>query len=235
MQLPPLPGVYVVELLNDEPISVNADRPAIAHRCIKVTRANCKYGKATNLARRQREYYKTFGSQNVRFRFFTPTEHHALVEALVGQRLAAFRVPGMTGRPNEWLQGIDAQEVEQVVKSVLATLPTSAAPLATPQASTRSVLSVPQNPVGVSPTRLVAAARYLEQQRMPVSLLRDLHHSPGRGETFAATVRYFSNKTDLHLKNQFYGARLIFVADEHQATGLPLEQLVHEALRRHPK
>lgn len=111
MQLPPLPGVYVVELLNEEPISVNANRPGIAVRCIKVTRANCKYGRAVNLARRQRDYHKTFGNQNVRFRFFAVTEQHAAVEALVGQRLAAYRVPGATGRANEWLQGIGAHNV----------------------------------------------------------------------------------------------------------------------------
>lgn len=56
MQLQSLPGVYILEMLNEEPISVNADRPAIAERCIKVTRANCKYGQAVNLARRQRDY-----------------------------------------------------------------------------------------------------------------------------------------------------------------------------------
>ncbi len=235
MHLPPLPGVYVVELLNEEPISVNADRPAIADRCIKVTRANCKYGKATNLARRQREYHNVFGSQNVRFRFFSTTEHHALVEALVGQRLAAFRVPGVTGRLNEWLQGIAAHEVEEIVKSVLATLTTSTAAFVTGPPSNLAARPKQQEPNGVSPTKLVEAARYLERQRLPVGLLRDLHHSPRRNETFAATVRYFTKKTVLQLSNQLYAARLIFVADEHQATGLPLEQLVQEALRRHPK
>ncbi|MCV2357629.1 GIY-YIG nuclease family protein [Paucibacter sp. TC2R-5] len=235
MQLPPVPGVYVVELLNEEPISVNADRPVIAERCIKVTRANCKYGKAANLARRQREYHKTFGAQNVRFRFFSTTEQHALVEALVGQRLAAFRIPGVTGRLNEWLQGIAAHEVEAVVKSILATLPTSAPTLGSGPTSNRVARPVSQDPVGVSPTRLVEAARYLERQAMSVSLLRDLHHSPRRDETFAATLRYFSKKTELRLNNQLYGARLIFVAAEHRATGLPFEQLVQAALRRHPR
>jgi predicted RNase H-like HicB family nuclease len=100
---------------------------------------------------------------------------------------------------------------------------------------TRVMHPVPQHPLGVSPTKVVEAARYLEQERMAVSLLRDLHHSPRRDETFAATVRYFSAKTELQLRNQRYGARLIFVADQHQSTGLPLEQLVQEALRRHPK
>lgn len=235
MQLPPLPGVYVVELLNDEPISVNADRPTIADRCIKVTRANCKYGKATNLARRQREYHKTFGAEHVRFRFFIATEHHATVEALVGQRLAAYRIPGATGRLNEWLQGIAAHEVEEVVKAVLATLPTTTPKTNAAPKTTRVPSTIPQAPGGVTPVKLVEAARYLEQQRMSVSLLRDLHHSPRRDETFAATVRYFREKTELQLNNQLYGSRLILVADQHRVTGLPLEELVQLALRRHPK
>ena len=235
MQLPPLPGVYVVELLNEEPISVNADRPAIADRCIKVTRANCKYGRAVNLARRERDYYKTFGQQNVRFRFFAATEHHAAVEALVGQRLAAFRIPGVSGRPNEWLQGIGAHEVEEVLKSILATLPSSMTRVITQPKRLPTALSDRRVPLGVSPARLVEAAEYLEQQRMPLGLLRDLHHSPRQDETFASTRRYFSKKLDLHLKNQLYGARLMFVASEYRSSGRPLEELAQEALRRHPK
>ena len=91
------------------------------------------------------------------------------------------------------------------------------------------------DPLGVSPTSLVEAAEYLEQQRMPLDLLRDLHHSPRRDETFASTRRHFSNKLNLQHKNQLYGARLIFVASEHKSSGRPLEELAQEALRRHPK
>lgn len=235
MQLPSLPGIYIVEMLNEQPISVNADRPTIADRCIKVTRANCKYGKAKNLARRRRQYYKTFGEHNVRFRFFTATEQHALVEALVGQRLAAYRIPGVTGRLNEWLQNITADEVEEVVKSVMTTLRSSDKSLLTEPTKTPVVNSGPKDPMCSLPTKLVEAALYLEQQRMPISLLRDLHHSPRRDETFASTRRYFSKTMDLQLNNQFYGARLVFVATEHQSTGRPLEHLVQEALQRHPR
>ena len=214
---------------------MNADRPAIADRCITVTRANCKYGRAVNLARRQKDYHKTFGQQNVRFRFFAVTEQYAVVEALVGQRLAAYRILGASGRPNEWLQGIGPDEVEEVVKSVLATLPAGTTPLIPPSSRSPTSFSDRQAPIGVSPTNVVEAAEYLEQQRMQPSLLKDLHHSPRRDETFASTRRYFSKKFDLHLKNQLYGARLIFVAREHQSSGRPLEELVLKALRRHPK
>jgi hypothetical protein len=119
MQLPPQPGVYVVELLNEHPISVNADRQKIAEQCIKVTRENCKYRQAKNLARRRLDYIKTFGEENVRFRFYAVTPHYSLVEATVGMRLKPYRIAGATGRLNEWLQGISSKEVEHIVKEVL--------------------------------------------------------------------------------------------------------------------
>lgn len=234
MLLPPLPGVYVVELLNEEPISVKADRPAISDRCIKVTRANCKYGRAVNLARRQRDYQKTFGQHNVRFRFFVATDQYVAIEAMIGQKLASYRVPGPSGRASEWLQGIGPDEVEKIVKAVLAALPLDLKPLSNPPRKSITSRSKPVEPLGVSPASLVEAADYLEKHRMPLDLLRALHHSPRRDETFASTRRYFSKKHDLHHKNQLYGARLMFIADEHRSSGRPFEELAHEALNRHP-
>jgi hypothetical protein len=234
MQLPPLPGVYVVDLLNDHPISVNADRPAIAEKCIKVTRANCKYGQAKSLARRQRDYYKTFGQQHVRFRYFAVTEHYAAVEAAVGTRLVAYRLAGASGRLNEWLQGISSEEVEQVVRAAVDSFDTIKAvePPAGHRPQQGSHL-LPQQ-LGVSPTQLVQAATYLRDHGMSVALLRELHHSPRRDETYTSTLRYFSEKTNLLRANLIYGSRLAFVADEHRRSGMPISSLVQEALQRYP-
>lgn len=235
MQLPSTPGIYVVEMLNDEPISVNADRPAISERCIKVTRLNCKYGQAVNLARRERDYYKTFGANNVRFRFFAATPHHSIIENLVGQRLIAYRMRGASGRLNEWLHGISAQEVEDIVKEVLASLnqsPEAETLLARTHGKQAHEL---QEPLGASPRRLVAAALYLEENGMSVELLRNMHHSPLRRETFKSTLRYFGEKQDLQLSNQLYGARLMYVAEEHKRERRAFDQLAEEALQRHPK
>lgn len=171
----------------------------------------------------------------MRFRFFATTEHCATIEALVGQQLAAFRVPGATGRLNEWLQVISAQEVENIVKSVLASLGDSPKPPNYAPSNLCSPLHVFEEPVGVSPSRLVEAAQYLEVHGLPVDLLRDMHHSPRRGETFMATHRYFSKKQDLQMNNQLYGARLIYVAEQHRANGRAFGQLVQEALQHHPK
>ena len=63
-------GIYIVTLNNEEPISVNANDPRIAHKAIKVTRTNCKFGKARNLKAREKYYFKTFGEHNVNFMQF---------------------------------------------------------------------------------------------------------------------------------------------------------------------
>ena len=61
-------GIYLVTLLNEIPISVNAHDPRIAHKGIKVDKTNCKIGKAKNLEAREKNYFKTFKEDNVNFR-----------------------------------------------------------------------------------------------------------------------------------------------------------------------
>jgi hypothetical protein len=114
------PGLYVVALRNDEPISVNAQDPHIAERCIKVSREHCKFGKARNLRLREKNYLKTFGRAFVDFRAIALLDEIALAERLVLARLSAWRVRGTTGRRNEWLHGITPVEVERIALSTLA-------------------------------------------------------------------------------------------------------------------
>ena len=113
------PGVYVVTLTNAHPISVNADRPAIADRCIKVTRENCKFGKARDLHVRRGNYVKTFGAGNVRFHPLAAVDNPELVEAIVGTTLWQYRIRGTSGRPNEWLAAISPFDVEAAVFAAL--------------------------------------------------------------------------------------------------------------------
>jgi hypothetical protein len=107
-------GLYIVTLNNDEPISVNANDPRIAHKCIRVSRLNCKFGKAKSLARRRDNYCKVFGTQNVNFRVIVLTQDIEVAERLVLKALAQWRIRGNTGRKNEWLVGISATEVEHI-------------------------------------------------------------------------------------------------------------------------
>jgi hypothetical protein len=113
------PGIYIVTLNNDDPISVNAQdrrRP----RAITVTRANCKFGKATNLVRRKANYEKTFGAKNVNFHPIAEMDDIASIEQMVLGRLRDYRICGASGRKNEWLGGITPAEVERIVISTLA-------------------------------------------------------------------------------------------------------------------
>lgn len=113
------PGLYIVTLTNEHPISVNADRPAIADRCIKVNRENCKFGKALDLRIRRGNYRKTFGEANVLFHPLAAIDDPRSVEALVAAELLPYRIRGLTGRPNEWLAGIAPSAVEAVVLDAL--------------------------------------------------------------------------------------------------------------------
>jgi len=113
------PGIYIVTLTNEHLISVNADRPAIAERCIKVNREHCKFGKALNLQTRRGNYFKTFGAEQVQFHPIAAVDQPEAIEALLALRLLPFRIRGSTGRPNEWLSGITPLEVEAEVLAAL--------------------------------------------------------------------------------------------------------------------
>lgn len=113
-------GLYVVALKNYEPISVNANDPRIADRCIKVSRHNCKVGKASNLVGREKNYYKVFGVENVIFTPVAYVQDYAAAERAVLARLSQWRVRGRTGRRNEWLEGIEPIEVQRIVLLTLA-------------------------------------------------------------------------------------------------------------------
>lgn len=112
-------GLYIVTLNNEHPISVNAHDPRRVERCIQVSRLNCKVGKAQNLAARERNYWKTFGVKNVNFRPIALTDAFVLAERVVLKDLSQWRVRGTSGRKNEWLVGISAQEAELVALAAL--------------------------------------------------------------------------------------------------------------------
>lgn len=112
-------GLYIVTLNNSEPISVNANDPRRALSSIMVNNANCKFGKAKCLYRRMRNYQKVFGEHNVNFEpiiFMTEIDE---AEKLILNELSNFRVKGKTGKPNEWLIGIQEQMIIQIVHSTL--------------------------------------------------------------------------------------------------------------------
>jgi hypothetical protein len=115
-------GIYIVTLNNSQPISVNANDPRIAHKAIKVTKANCKFGKAGSLRSREKSYFKTFGEHNVNFIPIALTDDFAMAEEAVLERLDCYRMLGRTGQKNEWLEGIDAQKVLEIALHTLEEL-----------------------------------------------------------------------------------------------------------------
>ena len=100
-------GLYIVTLNNEHTISVNAQDPRVAHKAIMVTKENCKFGKAKVLEGRRKNYYKTFGEENVNyFPIVRMVDIEAAEKAILG-KLNDHRMRGRTGRRNEWLEGID--------------------------------------------------------------------------------------------------------------------------------
>lgn len=113
-------GLYLVTLNNRVAISVNANDPRIADRCLRVDHRHCKVGRSTDLARRERSYARVFGASNVNFKPLALLSDLAAGERCALRALDAFRMRGDTGRRNEWLAGIDPVAVECLVLSALA-------------------------------------------------------------------------------------------------------------------
>jgi len=112
-------GIYIVTVNNIEPISVNANDPRIADKAIKVTKANCKFGRARSLKARERSYVRVFGEGNVTFMPIALMHDFALAEKAVLAKLDRYRMRGKSGRKNEWLEGIDAKAVLELVLHTL--------------------------------------------------------------------------------------------------------------------
>lgn len=106
-------GIYIVTLSNEHPISVNAHDPRIADRCVTVTRANCKVGRAQSFIARERSYHKTFGAQHVTFEPIAYTSELLAAERVILKALLQWRLRSPSKRRTEWLEGISASEARQ--------------------------------------------------------------------------------------------------------------------------
>lgn len=115
-------GLYIVTLRNREPISVNAHDKRRAERSIKVTLANCKVGQTDTLERRKKNYDRTFGEENVIFQPIVALREIVVAERKILERLDPYLIRGVTGRRNEWLQGIEPERVYEVVLDALKEL-----------------------------------------------------------------------------------------------------------------
>ena len=111
--------LYIVTLNNIKPISVNANDPRKAKKSIKVTKENCKFGKAKDLVKREKNYISTFGIENVNYFPIIKVSEIDLIEKIILKHLDNYRIKGRTGIKNEWLHTITPAEVENIVIEVL--------------------------------------------------------------------------------------------------------------------
>ena len=107
-------GIYIVTLTNSHPISVNAQNRAIAERCIKVTAAHCKVGRAKSFQRRERTYWRTFGREHVIFRPIAVMSDPQIAERAILATLEKWRICGRKGHRTEWLEGIESEDAVQI-------------------------------------------------------------------------------------------------------------------------
>jgi len=111
-------GIYVVELLNEEPIFSCAHDKRDSKKGTPLAKGHIKFGKAKDLDRRQRNYLKTFGENNFNFQIvhLTPEIHE--IERRIMKEVDEYRVRGILGRKLEWLEGIDIKNLIKVINKV---------------------------------------------------------------------------------------------------------------------
>ena len=76
-------GLYIVELKNKYPISVNNHDSRRKESSIKVNYLNCKIGESTDLNNRRESYFNTFGKENVFFNKVAFLNEHKLVNKVI--------------------------------------------------------------------------------------------------------------------------------------------------------
>lgn len=104
-------GLYLVHLVGiaeNKKVSVNAQDPRCADRCLHVWDANTKVGKAKNFRAREANYAETF-SARARFHPVLILPQHAVhaAESLMKDAFDSYRQRNpFTGRKTEWLGGM---------------------------------------------------------------------------------------------------------------------------------
>ena len=115
------PGIYIVTLNNEEPISINSQDPRYADKVYMANCKNVKVGKAKSLRSRMHNYIQTFGKENVNFLPLVITKEINEAEKAVMKELDRFRVRNpVSNRKTEWLFGITKdQAIEIVITNIL--------------------------------------------------------------------------------------------------------------------
>ena len=113
-------GIYIVQLLNDEPMPVTRDSRYV-DICARVNRENLKIGKAMDFEIRKKNYYADFDEENVIFEELYKIEDIKTAERLINRKLKPFQKLSPKGGRLEWLEGISYCEVKALIAEVMET------------------------------------------------------------------------------------------------------------------
>ena len=111
-------GIYIVQLLNDEPMPVTRD-PRYVETCARVNRENIKIGKANVFQGRKKDYYADFDKENVIFEGLYRMEDTKTAERLIKQRLKSYQKLSPKGGKLEWLEGISYCDAKKAIAEVM--------------------------------------------------------------------------------------------------------------------
>ena len=114
--MPKSSGLYIVCLLNEEPMPVTRD-PRHVDTCARVTSANVKVGKAQDFSIREANYHKDFDEENVLFEPLVEIDPDEIVDAerAVMRYLRPYRMRSPKGGLLEWLEGISYEDAKAAV------------------------------------------------------------------------------------------------------------------------
>jgi len=107
-------GIYVVELLKEN--YTNAHEKRIGRQGSLVKKGSVKFGKTTDLSRREKDYRKTFGEDIFKAIFIT--KDISKIEEEIKVELNQHRIIGVRGRKLEWLTGITLSELIKVIQVI---------------------------------------------------------------------------------------------------------------------
>jgi hypothetical protein len=111
-------GIYIVQLLNEEPVPVTRD-PRYVNICAKVNSSNIKVGKAKDLATRKLDYFKDFDEKNVDFEPLAKLDDIVTAERAILRALKQYRKLSPKGGKLEWLEGISYEDAKRIVFETL--------------------------------------------------------------------------------------------------------------------
>lgn len=111
-------GIYIVQLLNDDPIPVTRD-PRYVSICATVNRENIKIGKALDFDIRKKNYYADFDRENVIFEALYKIEDIKTAEGLIKQKLRPYQKQSPKGGRLEWLEGISYGDAKEAIAEVI--------------------------------------------------------------------------------------------------------------------